>query len=370
VPVAPRTALTWLQRGRSRDLLVELAHGRLPLTHEALDGQAGPQRGRANAVEHLRQLLVSSGALPARDEHLSRLERTLVTLLEQAHPDDAAVLRRYAAFHVLPRVRSRLARGANTVVVCHAATNALRRTAHLLAWLRDRDVGLRHLSQPVLDEWAAQHAGYVRDVGAFLSWARRSKLTAPAALPDRRRWGPSAFLPAQERWPLAQRLLHDDDLPAAHRLAGSLVLLYGQPVRRLAALRRSDVTTHDGRTTVSLGSEALLLAPPLDRLARELAAGAAPDPALVGLAQSFPLGQDWLFPGRRAGQPIGDKGLSRRLTKLGIPVRGARNSALLELAREVPPSILADLLGLTPEAVDRWRELAGGSWTAYVGARC
>jgi len=123
----------------------------------------------------------------------------------------------------------------------------------------------------------------------------------------------------------------------APRLAGSLVLLYGQPVRRLAALRRSDVTTHDGRTTVSLGSEALLLAPPLDRLTRELAAFGAPDPALVGLAQSFPLGQDWLFPGRRAGQPIGDKGLSRRLTKLGIPVRGARNSALLELAREVPP---------------------------------
>jgi len=60
------------------------------------------------------------------------------------------------------------------------------------------------------------------------------------------------------------------------------------------------------------------------------------------------LGQDWLFPGRRAGQPIGDKGLSRRLTKLGIPVRGARNSALLELAREVPPSILAGA---------RWREL-------------
>ena len=363
---SPRTALTWLQRGRSRDLLVELAHGRLPLTHQALDDQAGPQRGRANAVEHLRQLLVSSGALPARDEHLSRLERTLGALLEQAHPDDAAVLRRYAAFHVLPRVRSRLDPGANTVGVCHAATNTLRRVAGLLAWLRDRNVGLRNLPQVALDEWAAQQPGYVRDVGAFLSWARRNTLTGPASLPDRRRWAPSAFLPSQERWRLAQRLLRDADLPAGHRLAGSLVLLYGQPVRRLAALRRSDIITYDGRTTVSLGSEALLLAPPLDQLARELAAGSASDATTLGLAQSFPAGQEWLFPGRRAGQPIGDKGLSRRLTTLGIPVRGARNSALLELAREVPPSILADLLGLTPEAVDRWRELAGGSWTGYV----
>lgn len=102
---SPRTALTWLQRGRSRNLLVEIAHGRLPLTHEALDEQAGSQRGRANGVEHLRQLLVSSGTLPARDEHLSRLERTLAALLKQARPGDAAVLRRYAHFRVLPRVR-------------------------------------------------------------------------------------------------------------------------------------------------------------------------------------------------------------------------------------------------------------------------
>ncbi len=83
-------------------------------------------------MEHLRQLLVSGGALPARDEQLSRLERTLGALLEQAHPEDAAVLRRYAAFHVLPRVRSRLDRGANTVGVCDAATNALRRDEPVL----------------------------------------------------------------------------------------------------------------------------------------------------------------------------------------------------------------------------------------------
>lgn len=366
---SPRTALTWLQRGRSRDLLVELAHGRLPLTHGALDDQAGPARGRANGVEHLRQLLVASGALPARDEHLSRLERTLGSLLVQAHRDDAAVLRRYSAFHVLPRVRSRLDRRVNTVGVCHAATNVLRRVARLLSWLRARGVALRDLPQPALDQWSVQHPGHVRDVHAFLSWARRNKLTGPASLPDRRRGAPSAFLPSQQRWRLAQRLLHDDDLPSGHRLAGCLVLLYGQPVRRLAALRRSDITTKAGHTTISLGSEALLLAPPLDQLARELAAGSAPDAATLGLAQSFPAGQQWLFPGRRAGQPIGDKGLSRRLTALGIPVRGARNSALLELAREVPPSILADLLGLTPEAVDRWRELAGGSWTSYIAAR-
>src|SRR5664280_520247 len=78
-----------------------------------------------------------------------------------------------------------------------------------------------------------------------------------------------------------------------------------------------------------------------------------------------------LFPGRRAGLPLGDKGLHRRLAKIGVPPRRARNTALLELAREVPPGNIADLLGLPPQTADKWRDLAGGNWTTYapVGGR-
>lgn len=91
---SPRTAIAWLRAGPGRDLLVAMAHGLLPLTHDTLDERAGQLRGRANAVEHLRQLLVTSGALLSRDEHFSRLERTLAALLNAAHPNDAKTLRR------------------------------------------------------------------------------------------------------------------------------------------------------------------------------------------------------------------------------------------------------------------------------------
>jgi hypothetical protein len=86
---------------------------------------------------------------------------------------------------------------------------------------------------------------------------------------------------------------------------------------------------------------------------------------VVGLAHSFPNEQDWLFPGRRAGQPIGDKGLNRQLSKMGIPARSAGNTAPLELARDAPTAILADILGVAPETAVKWRQLAGGSWTIY-----
>ena len=78
---SPRTVIAWLRAGRSRDLLVAIARGQLPLTHEALDEQTGQFRKQANAVENPRQLMVTSSALPYRDEHASRLERTLAPLL-------------------------------------------------------------------------------------------------------------------------------------------------------------------------------------------------------------------------------------------------------------------------------------------------
>jgi hypothetical protein len=47
-------------------------------------------------------------------------------------------------------------------------------------------------------------------------------------------------------------------------------------------------------------------------------------------------------------------------------VRSWAGVPLDELAREVPPTILADLLGLTPETADKWRQHAGGNWTTYA----
>ena len=49
-------------------------------------------------------------------------------------------------------------------------------------------------------------------------------------------------------------------------------------------------------------------------------------------------------------------------------IRGHRNTALLTLASEVPPVVLADLLGLHPITIDRWAVLPGGSPATYAAA--
>lgn len=67
---SPRKALNWLRSGAGAPILGAIAAGTMPLTHTALD-----QHPRPRAADHVRQMLVTHGALPERDEALTRLER-------------------------------------------------------------------------------------------------------------------------------------------------------------------------------------------------------------------------------------------------------------------------------------------------------
>jgi len=57
------------------------------------------------------------------------------------------------------------------------------------------------------------------------------------------------------------------------------------------------------------------------------------------------------------------------LTKRGINIRAAKNVALLTLARDLPPSVLADLLGISIDAAERWSAHSGHDWTDYPSLR-
>ncbi|WP_374222914.1 helix-turn-helix domain-containing protein [Streptomyces sp. MBT65] len=52
-----------------------------------------------------------------------------------------------------------------------------------------------------------------------------------------------------------------------------------------------------------------------------------------------------------------------------MPSRPARATALVQLAQDMPPAVLAALLGLHLNTVTRWRSRAVTDWTAYLEAR-
>jgi len=74
----------------------------------------------------------------------------------------------------------------------------------------------------------------------------------------------------------------------------------------------------------------------------------------------------WLFPGAVAGRPFNAEQLSRRLNAIGVRVRAARNTAMLDLAGDVPAVVLSHLLGLHVRTTTDWVRVAGASGAEYA----
>jgi hypothetical protein len=56
----------------------------------------------------------------------------------------------------------------------------------------------------------------------------------------------------------------------------------------------------------------------------------------------------WLFPGRRAGQPMGPDYLAALIRGIGIPTTAGRASAIRQQVLEMPSPVVADALGYHP----------------------
>jgi hypothetical protein len=169
-------------------------------------------------------------------------------------------------------------------------------------------------------------------------------------------------LPETERVELLARLLDDNTIDIVDRVAGMLVLLYALPASRINRLRLTDLhPTHDG-LTVRLGPDPLFVPAPLGALINELASSRR---HLNGAGHPD---DEWLFPGRRAGQPIEAEQLAERLNRYGI-TRRARTAALNALLTDVPAPVLAKLLDRKPWRVTTRAATLGTDWARYASLR-
>jgi hypothetical protein len=116
---------------------------------------------------------------------------------------------------------------------------------------------------------------------------------------------------------------------------------------------------------LAIGSPPVLIPPKLATLLRQLA-DAPPRHSRISTGTPDP---QWLFPGLLPGRPAAKSGFSRKLLDHGIDARPARNAALIALLEDIPPAILADVLGLHISTAVRWADIARRDWTAYLAAR-
>lgn len=356
----PATALNWLKHGTVRTMLAELATGRQPLNHAALDDLLP-----SKPVEHLRSVLVATGALPARDEQLARTERWVTrTIDERADPCEKELLGRYAVWHLLRRLRQRN-RGTDTT---YGQLDTVRQRVHaaigLLDWLRTRGLALATCRQADLDTWLTSNdASYRITTGHFVRWAISQHINRNLRF-DATRWtGPARPLDHEQRWQQAKRLLHDDTLAADDRVAGLLLLLYAQRPAAISRLTLNDINTSGDTLTLRLGSIPVELPEPLATLTRSLLAARRGHATIGDHGTSH-----WLFPGGQPGRPVSADRLGERLRQLGLRPGEARSTALFQLATELPAAALARVLGINIKVAVAWQHVSAGDWTNYAAA--
>jgi hypothetical protein len=353
----PASIFEWLARSTARAVLAEISRATAPPGHADLD-QHLPSR----AVHHLRKVLVAGGILPARDERLAGLERWAVQQAARVEdPAERRIVRSFATWHHLRRLRAESQRNYITAEQADFMHNEVRAALKLITWLRENGGNLAACTQHDIDTWLADGPGTCHHARAFVLWTSRRGHTRDLDVPQHLRNETLTQIEDGRRWALVRSLLHDDSHAIEDRVAGLLVLLYGQPLARIARLTRQQVTQNPRQVQLLLGTVPIDLPGPLDELVRQLLARTHGHAAVARASD-----QPWAFPGGAPGHPLSTAQLKVRLARLGIHGRSGRNTALMDLAAKLPPVALARLLGINISTAGAWAERAAGSPATYA----
>jgi len=353
----PDVAMAWLKRPQVRRILGEIGQDSRQVSHETLDELPSDK-----TLDHLRSVLVAVGALPERDERLVKLERwTTAALATRTDRDERRILNAYANWHHLRRLRRRLNAGDASHLQCLNVRSHVTAATNLLDWLARSDLTLATCTQLDLDRWIADDVSYRDETGNFVRWAVSHRHAHNLSFPAVRWQGPQGPHDGEKRWDDARRLLHDDTLKTADRVAGLLLLLYAQNLGSISRLTIDHVRTSPGQLCIQLGTAPVVLPEPLAALVVELVATRKGNTILDTTAAT-----PWLFPGRRHGQPLSPDYLGQRLKRIDIHAGRDRSTALFALATEIPAAILARMLGIHIKVAVAWQHASAGDWMNYA----
>ncbi|MBL7498281.1 hypothetical protein [Frankia nepalensis] len=290
----PLGTLRWLRRAQNAALLTALARGQVPLSHDGLHGWP-----HQVAARRLRHHLIATGVLPAADPRLLDIEAWLHRRLAElaGHPHEQ-LLRQFALWHQLPRLRATASRRPLRTTAQQYATQQFTQAQAFLTWLHEHQIDPRGLRQADIDAWYATHRVHQRHhVRGFLLWATDRGDLPRGLVAHQQTFQPGRPITQQRRLALLRRFTTSDTDPLPARVAACLVLLYAQPLSRIHQLTANDVLERDGETALRFGDPPTPVPEPFATMLRELAATAPPD--------------GWLFPGLIPGQPVAHRALQR-----------------------------------------------------------
>lgn len=356
----PQTVLWWLRKkpGTGPQLLRDMACGTREISHDTFSDLPSDR-----AHDYLRSLLVAVGVLGPIDIRVERMLPWIEDVVAELPAEDAAIVRRFAHWHVLRQMRKASHENRLTRSMTDACRRRVRVAIQFMAFLHTHDATPATATQEMLERYQALHRRPLTAEYAFLVWLRQSRINTTLRVTDPPRSPPSVTVSDSQRWAAVGRLLHDDTIRRKTRIAGLLTLLFAQPLSRIVALRSSQISISDDHAVhVVFAAIPIQMPPLLDDLIRE---------HLEQQCESryTPSHTGWLFPGRLPGTHLSTENIRTQLVAVGVKPYEHRKAALFQLASDMPAPVLAELLAITTKNAAAWAKLAARDWTDYVTER-
>lgn len=296
---------------------------------------------------------MACNVLPHMDNQICSFERWPIAPLDTiSDREHRKLIQRFATWEVLARLRSRAATKPITPAGRYYAGDQVKQATAFLGWLAHQGRTLPSGDQADIDTWHAQYAEHDRRrLRGVLLCSMTSKLTHPLRLP-----APVITRNA----PLARTRAHGPArLPAQQRGAFTAA-----PDRRdhraaLRPIRSTTSSTTNDQVLLRLGEPPSPVPTPFARL--RLAWIDERD----NMNTATNPNSRWLFPDRRAEQPMHPRSLTELVNKLGVPTSTGRTAAIHQHVVEMPAPV-ADALGYHPSHHSQISIQAGATWSRYA----
>jgi hypothetical protein len=278
-------------------------------------------------------LLVESGLLTPRDEALVRFEAWVREAVSQSVGEDRRALERYALWRHLRRIRQLHDRGSNVHSAAHNAKQHITAAREFLAWLVARNTLLENCTQSDIDLWLTAGPTSRYTIRGFVQFTTDSRLSPPLHVLTRHARARTRRITDEDRLRWIGYYLTADTLAASTRTAALLLLVFGQPVTRIAVMQ-VDAVTDDPETgmTIRFATDPVLVPHPFDGVVRAHLADRSRTRTRSAAQNPF------LFPGMHAGAHITRGQLKTELNAMGVDILAARNTTLDELVAAMPAS--------------------------------
>lgn len=184
-----------------------MARGQIEISHDTFRALPSDR-----AHDYLRTLLAALGILPAFNIHIERMGPFLDALLAQAHPEDAALVRRFAHWHVIRGMRRAEREHRLTRALVNNARHRIRVATEFLDYLRSIDTTIAAARQSDLENYEHHRARSAHAEYGFIGWLRATRANTHLKVHHQPPTTPQVTVSDHDRWAAVERLLHDQTL--------------------------------------------------------------------------------------------------------------------------------------------------------------